>query len=371
MRNRKMRSVVTWMLVLLLGVSFSFPFFSKTVKAETTTYTVRVFSGERGSFSGKGANEVKVYNGLTYGSEFRVKDHNDLKDYKNSMTLTDERYYVRGIRESGKDNNTVGEESFKITRDIDFVVAYGIKGSNVEYYVNYVDESGNKLAESDTYSGNVGDKPVVAYEYIDGYYPQARNLTKTLSANASENNFTFVYRKITQETATTTTETNETDNGDEDDNNTTIIEYRNGNNNGTTNNNDNANNDNTNNDTANNNNDATASTAAPAGDTGVATTEDMPDNPDEVPDLVDIDDQETPLADFEGATDGAEETTGDVLANDNPRRALSTPVKIGIAIGAVAAIAAAAGALYYFLVYREDDGDDEEDEPDDDSEDNR
>lgn len=362
MKNPKIRFVLTWMLVLLLGVSFTFPFCSNAVKAAGTTYTVRVFSGERGSFSGNKANEVMVFKGLTYDSSFNVNEYEELNNYRNTIKLLDEKYYVKGLRESGKDNNTVAKDEFPIDRDLDLVVAYGIKGSNVEYYVNYVDESGNKLAESDTYSGNVGDKPVVAYEYIDGYYPQARNLTKTLSANASENNFTFVYRKITQETATTTTETNETDNGDEDDNNTTIIEYRNGNNNGTTNNNDNANNDNTNNDTANNNNDATASTAAPAGDTGVATTEDMPDNPDEVPDLVDIDDQETPLADFEGATDGAEETTGDVLANDNPRRALSTPVKIGIAIGAVAAIAAAAGALYYFLIYRSEDDSDDEDE---------
>ena len=38
------------------------------------------------------------------------------------------------------------------------------------YTVNYVDENGNELAPSRTYYGNVGDRPVVAYLYMDGYH---------------------------------------------------------------------------------------------------------------------------------------------------------------------------------------------------------
>lgn len=73
------------------------------------------------------------------------------------------------------------------------MVAYGIKGDMVAYTVNYEDEQGNKLAESQTFYGNVGDKPVVAYRYIENYVPQALALTKTLSDNEAENVFTFKY----------------------------------------------------------------------------------------------------------------------------------------------------------------------------------
>lgn len=65
----------------------------------------------------------------------------------------------------------------------------------VAYTVNYQDADGNELAPSQQFYGNVGDKPVVAYRYIDGYIPQAAALTKTLSSNEAENVFTFVYEE--------------------------------------------------------------------------------------------------------------------------------------------------------------------------------
>ena len=70
------------------------------------------------------------------------------------------------------------------------------------YTVNYEDEDGNTLAPSQTYYGNVGDKPVVAYLYIENYLPEALALTKTLSADASENVFTFVYQDASPEVIT-------------------------------------------------------------------------------------------------------------------------------------------------------------------------
>ena len=75
------------------------------------------------------------------------------------------------------------------------MVAYGIRGDMVAYTVNYQDADGNELAPSQQFYGNVGDKPVVAYRYIDGYIPQAAALTKTLSSNEAENVFTFVYEE--------------------------------------------------------------------------------------------------------------------------------------------------------------------------------
>lgn len=166
------------------------------------TYTVRLFAGAQGTIDGDRVCRIQgqtipgssgaVYEikGLHYGEQITF-------NVQNGVTVgADSKYYVRGIRQSGEDNSTVGNLSFTVTGDQDYVVAYGIKGDTVAYTVNYLDESGNALAPSETYYGNVGDKPVVAYQYIEGYQPQAYNLGKTLSADVSENVFSFIYTPI-------------------------------------------------------------------------------------------------------------------------------------------------------------------------------
>lgn len=172
-----------------------------STKAAEYTYTVRFYAGKQGTFAD--GRDVITYKGLKYGA---VVSFNP-----GSVVLRDgSKYYVKGIRESGKDNNTVAASAFTVTDDRDYVVAYGLRGDTVAYTVHYVDTGGKTLAPSDTYYGNAGDKPVVAFVYIDGYQPQAYNLTKTLVKNEAENVFTFVYTPIagsgTKETVTKTVE---------------------------------------------------------------------------------------------------------------------------------------------------------------------
>ena len=151
------------------------------------TYTVRIYAGAQGTFTD--GSDVLVYDGLHYGDRINFSP--------NQVSLKEgSKYYVKGIREAGHDNSEVGPTSFPVTRDIDYVVAYGVLGSAVAYTANYVDGAGNRLAESETYYGNEGDKPVVAYVYIEGWQPQAYNLTKTLTDKAEDNVFDFVYTKI-------------------------------------------------------------------------------------------------------------------------------------------------------------------------------
>ena len=121
------------------------------------------------------------------------------------VTIKDDRYYVKGFREAGKDNsNGFYTNAYNnVERDMDFVVSYGMKGSAVEYTVNFVDEEGKALEASQTFYANIGDKPVVSYVYIEGYQPQAYALTKTLSSNAGDNVFTFTYVPATPVTTTT------------------------------------------------------------------------------------------------------------------------------------------------------------------------
>ena len=167
--------------------------------APTTPYTYKVTlsAGNKGTIDG----QQKVEEGnLNAGSTISF-DLNDIQ-------VTDEKYYVKGIRLSGRDNaEALAAPAFTVNGDADYVVAYGIKGEQVAYTVEYKDEDGNQLAESQTFYGNIGDKPVVAYRYIENYVPQALALTKTLSKNAAENVFTFTYKpgETNQVIETTTT----------------------------------------------------------------------------------------------------------------------------------------------------------------------
>ncbi|MCI6536248.1 MucBP domain-containing protein [uncultured Eubacterium sp.] len=154
--------------------------------AQTTTpytYKVTLSAGNKGTI--KGQQKVEETD-LAAGSTVTFN--------LNDILVTDEKYYVKGIRLSGRDNSeALAAPAFVVDSDADYVVAYGIKGNMVAYTVNYEDEQGNTLAESQTFYGNVGDKPVVAYRYIENYVPQALTLTKTLSDNAANNVFTFKY----------------------------------------------------------------------------------------------------------------------------------------------------------------------------------
>ena len=187
-------------LVMIAGV-----FSGKTsAQAFSYTYTVSFSAGAQGSFGGNSiqvrkatgneagvsvssAKDKIVVTGLEYGDVISC-------DAQGSVGLNDNsKYYVKGIRLSGRDNNTVANSAFLVSGDQDYVVAYGIPGELAEYTVNYVDTNGNKLAESRTYYGNVGDEPVIAYLYIDGYNPDSYNQTGKLVSDASKNVFNFVY----------------------------------------------------------------------------------------------------------------------------------------------------------------------------------
>lgn len=153
------------------------------------SYKIRIYAGRQGTVGG---GEVLEYDSVAYGSRV-IFSRNDVQLFDNS------KYYVRGLRKSGVDNSEAQQSlSFEVTEDQDYVVAYGILGDAVSYVINYQDREGNTLAPSETYYGNVGDKPVIAYLYIEGYRPQAYNLTRTLSENAAENVFTFIYTPISE-----------------------------------------------------------------------------------------------------------------------------------------------------------------------------
>lgn len=108
----------------------------------------------------------------------------------------DDKYYVKGIRLAGHDE-LAESGNIEVTQDLQYVVAYGMKKDQVAYTINYVDANGAPIADSETFYGNIGDKPVIAYRYIEGYQPtNAYNLTGTLKGNAEDNVFTFKYQAV-------------------------------------------------------------------------------------------------------------------------------------------------------------------------------
>ena len=162
-----------------------------SMAAETREpYRATISAGLQGKFAD--GSDKKVFQG-----RFDFAPDNIIVNANEDGTPS--KYYVKGIRISGREDlsyyaATHGEV---LTEDKDYVVVYGIKGEQVEYTVKYVDKNGKELAPADTFTGNVGDKPVVACKYIAGYAPQAFKLTKTLVSDAGEgenpNVFKFVY----------------------------------------------------------------------------------------------------------------------------------------------------------------------------------
>lgn len=207
-RFSKLLSTAMLSVVLGFGMLMAVPFASGGQKAfadgvENTpyTYTVTVYAGN-GTIDGKDSASI---GGLGYGADLSMSLDN--ANNENDATLTvnghsfvvkaaDERHYPKGIRLAGANEADMAVPFDSVTQNQQFVIAYGLTKDRVAYRVDYLDETGNALAESQTFYGNVGDKPVVAFQYIENYVPNAYNITGTLSANEADNVFQFVYKPV-------------------------------------------------------------------------------------------------------------------------------------------------------------------------------
>lgn len=188
------------MSVVTAGLLFSLMAGTVLAAEDPYTYTLRFSTGVQGSFTDLSGLSVSNANAdisrdgdLITVSNLSAGDVVSFNAQSSVSLAADSKYYVQGVRLSGRDNSTRAAATFTVEKDADYVVAYGVKGESVSYVVNYMHADGRTLAESSTFYGNVGEKPVVAYQYIEGYVPQVYGYTKTLSANSAENVFTFVY----------------------------------------------------------------------------------------------------------------------------------------------------------------------------------
>ena len=196
------RRILTIVLSLMLTLSLSgiaaFAAEGDNLDNAGLTYTVTIYSGDSGTF--KDGSTVKKITGLSYGDTVKLSINSE--DYAPVLNKDAEKYYARGFKIAGHDNDEISrlqlvDYNYQVTGDESFTVAYGMKGGMVKYTVNYVDENGNTLHPSAEYYGMAGDYPVVSYQYVEGFAPNAYNLGKTLTANEADNVFTFTYAPST------------------------------------------------------------------------------------------------------------------------------------------------------------------------------
>ena len=121
--------------------------------AETPyTYTLTLSAGDKGLINGQ--KKIVVTRDLELQESINLFD-----EFYDSIEINaeDDKYYVKGFRLSGRDNQDMNEGAndilspvVTVTGDMDYVVAYGIKGDQVSYQVRYQDEDGNELAPTPT-----------------------------------------------------------------------------------------------------------------------------------------------------------------------------------------------------------------------------
>lgn len=179
--KRTVSILSVFLMIMMLAASGSF--------AATYGYQINLLSGNQGVFKG-GQTKITIEKG--YGEWISI-DVDSL-----NVKLSNDKYFVKGLKKAGSDTNSsevIHSITMQVEEDQSYIVVYGLKKDMVEYTVSYLDKDGNKLLEDDTYYGAVGDKPTVSFKFVDGYVPEAYNEKKTLSKDEAQNVFRFYYDK--------------------------------------------------------------------------------------------------------------------------------------------------------------------------------
>lgn len=211
MKAFKRFTIAVAAVLTFLATSSTAVFADEAPKKDGYTYNVTITTGSEDivftSAAITGATEADI--AKMAGVETKLSADHTVMHIKNvpygvSLKLTDKAgklscidasktiYSVKGIRQAGHDETNAG--IIAVTGDAEYVVAYGVITNPVNYTVKYVDGSGNELLSPDTFIGNAGEKIQVAFRSVDGYLPDAFRKNMTLSSEPNvENVATFVY----------------------------------------------------------------------------------------------------------------------------------------------------------------------------------
>ena len=210
---KKIHKILAVVLALCAVLSISITGF-----AADRHYTIRVFAGDQGSLA---SPYTIPYNGNSASIPL-----DSLVTVKNPS-----KYTIVGLREAGKGTGTYHDYEKPISKNIygsviisdvqhdtDYVVAYAIASSVVDYEVRYLEQGTNTdlssqvtLSSGETrdsiryFKGVQGTRIAVSARYIEGYTPVYPDGTvKTLSADSTKNIFPVYYTRTPTTTGGTT-----------------------------------------------------------------------------------------------------------------------------------------------------------------------
>lgn len=194
-----MRRILSQMASLLVAMSLlavmGIP--AKMALGEDYTYTIRVFSGNKGSIG----NSDSIILEKRKGEEVNLRD-------EAPVSVNDRNYYHKGFREAGRDSD-FPYMSFRVDRDLDLVASYGMRADMARLTVHLREYGTGTALQSDagvserTYEFKIGDKPVIAFEHVEGYRPLYQNMTGTISGDTE---WTLEYVKVASQEPTNGTE---------------------------------------------------------------------------------------------------------------------------------------------------------------------
>ena len=147
-------------------------------------YKVRVFAGNQGTITGSA-----VFSDVPYDEEITFSIAN--------VKVSNTKYVVRGLRESGKDNAEIltpgssGRVTIHVRRDQDYVVSYGIPGNEVALTIRCVTANGTYLNKQETFYGEPNTTILIKTPYVEGYRPSANFARAKLGTTDRVENITY------------------------------------------------------------------------------------------------------------------------------------------------------------------------------------
>ena len=204
---KQCKGLLLALLALICLLTSTIPVFSF---ATDRTYTARFYAnGLYTDINDEGQSKDELI-GTIVGNPIEVSDEEGNVTIPKINLLSD-KYYFKGYKESGKDPESFYIEGglLPIQEDRDYVAVYGVRGTEVEYTVQYLLEgTTTKLAEDRKFYAAIGDKPISSYIYIEGYQPYRRT-TKTITGDPAQDILYVYYTRIVTPTGggTTTTTT--------------------------------------------------------------------------------------------------------------------------------------------------------------------
>ena len=144
-----LKKVLGVMLVLSLLV---------VLNVSAMAYDITIYGGDSGQINGQS----------TYTDSVNVTT--------DIVTVTNDKYFAKGFVLAGHGSYDYdGVQQYTATlnletdKDVDYVVVYGVKATQVSYTVRYIGPDGNALGAETVYYGNDSDYVYIAAPYFDGY----------------------------------------------------------------------------------------------------------------------------------------------------------------------------------------------------------